>query len=131
MSNPKIIGNHRRGYMGHGLNGVGTEQVPVEQGWAAVTGKANDVAYLMLGPLLVGGVNQGVFFQSEVPVTVDFTLCNPGMAMSSQPDTQGMVMWDGAQAVPADVITAAKYNVFTTMRITFGGAGGTCYIGVL
>lgn len=130
MSNPKIIGNHRRGYLGHGINGVGIEQVPMEMGWSAVKGKAGDKAYLQLGALLIGGLNQGVFFQSEVPVTVDYTLCNAAMAMSSDPDTQGMTMWDGAQAVPSTVITPAKYPVFSVMRITFTQPG-TVYVGVL
>jgi hypothetical protein len=128
-NNPKVVGNHRRGYLGHGTNGVGGQVVPVQLGWLAVTGKVGDTAFIQLSSIVTGDINMGVFFQSEAGVTVDYTLCNPGIACSPQPADQQSTMWNGAQVIPANDITPAKFNVFTAMRITFTSPG-TVYVGV-
>lgn len=129
MGNPIFQGNHHVGYKGHGINGTGSENVTVEMGWGTVAGKSGDVAYIQLSSLVTGDINQGVFFQSEVAVTIDYTLCNPGIAISPDPDCQAATLWDGAQAVTAGQMTKADWTVFTAIRVTFGGSG-SLYVGV-
>lgn len=129
MGHPVFQGNHRVGYKGHGINGTGAERVTVEMGWGTVAGKSGDVAFIQLSSMVTGDINMGVYFQSEVPVTIDYTLCNPGIATSPEPDNQDATMWDGAQAIPPNVITAAAHPIFTAIRVTFGG-DGSLYVGV-
>jgi len=129
MGNPIFQGNHHNGYKGHGITGTGAERVTVEMGWGTVAGKSGDVAFIQLSSMVTGDINQGVFFQSEVPVTVDYTLCNPGIAASPEPECQDATLWNGAQSVSAGVMTKADWPVFTVIRVTFGG-NGSFYAGV-
>lgn len=129
MGNPIFQGNHHVGYKGHGINGTGADRLTVEMGWGTVAGKTGDVAYIQLSSLVTGDINQGVFFQSEVAVTVDYTLCNPGIAISPDPDSQAATLWNGSQAVVANTMTKADWPVFTAIRVTFGG-DGSLYVGV-
>jgi hypothetical protein len=130
MTNPIFQGNHHAGYKGHGITGTGNERLTVEMGWGTVAGKSGDVAYIQLSSLVTGDINMGVYFQSEVPVTIDYTLCNPGIAISPDPDDQAATLWTGAQAVPGDgTIVTAAHPVFTVIRVTFGG-DGSLYVGV-
>ena len=130
MGNPIFQGNHHVGYKGHGINGTGAERLTVEMGWGTVAGKSGDVAYIQLSSLVTGDINMGVYFQSEVPVTIDYTLCNPGIAISPEPEDQDATRWTGAQLIPGDgTIVAAVHPVFTAIRVTFGGPG-SLYMGV-
>jgi hypothetical protein len=129
MANPVFQGNFGRGFLGHGIRGTGDQRVPVEMGWGTGAGKTGDVMYVQLSSMLTGDINQGVFFQSEVAVTVDYTLCNPGIACSPEPENQAATMWTGAQAVAPNVLVEAQFPVFTVMRVTFGG-NGSFYAGV-
>lgn len=129
MGRPIFKGNHHRGYIGHGSEGVGVQDVTVQMGWGSVTGKTGDVAFIQLSSLAITDINQGVFFQSECPVVIDYTLCNPSMSISFDPDIQASVLWDGAQAIPVGTMTEAEFGVFTAVRVTFNG-NGTLYMGV-
>lgn len=129
MGNPTFIGNHHRGYLGHGAEGTGTQNVTVQMGWGSISGRAGEIGYIQLSSLAITDINQGVFFQSECPVTIDYTLCNPSMSISFDPDVQDMALWDGAQAIPVGTMTEAAFSVFTALRVTFNG-DGTLYMGV-
>lgn len=124
-----LSGNHSRGYLGKGSRGQGSQNVTVGIGWLMATAsEAGDVAYFQLGDLLANNnLTQGVFFQSEAGATIDFTLCNPGLAMSPDPDDQASVLWTNSLTVPTGTITPADL-VFTCARITFT-APGTVYVG--
>jgi hypothetical protein len=123
MANPIFQGNHHKGYKGPGVSGTGIQNVTVEMGWGSVTGHSGDVCYAQLSSLVTGDINQGVFFQSECPVSVAYTLVNPGLAASLDPADQQAVMWTNEQAITANEIIEATCPVFTVMRITFGGSG--------
>lgn len=129
MAGPNFLGNHGAAARHPALNGVGAQNVTVQMGWGSGGGKSGDKLYVQLSGLVTGDINQGVFFQSDVPITVDYTLQNPGLALDMDPDIQSGVLWDGAQVIPAGVITEAEFSVFTVCRITMGG-NGTFNIGV-
>lgn len=126
MGTPAFKGNSGAAYRHPGLNGAGHSFVTVQMGWGTGGGKSGDVLYLQLSGLVTGDINQGVFFQSEVPITVDYTLQNPSVALDFDPDNQADVLWDGAQAIPVKTITAAAFPIFTCARITMGGDGTFC-----
>lgn len=123
MANPVFQGNHHKGYKGHGVEGTGIQNVTVQMGWGSVSGRSGDVCYVQLSSMVTGDINQGVFFQSECPVTIDFTLVNPGLSASLDPADQDAVMWANTQTVAANDIVESNIPVFTVMRITFGGSG--------
>lgn len=129
MGNPTFQGNHGAAYRHPAMNGAGAQFVTVQMGWGCASGKSGDHIYCQLSGLVTGDINQGVFFQSEVPITVDYTLQNPGIALDLDPNNQADVMWDGAQSIPPGVITRADQSVFTVCRVTMGG-DGTVNIGV-
>lgn len=121
------IGNHSRGYIGKGIGGNGIQNVPVGMGWAsAAASEANDVWYVQLSTIVTGDINQGIFFQSEAGATVEFTLCNPGMATNDDPTVQASVLWGNSLTVPVDTITEAPV-LFTVAKVTFT-APGTVYV---
>lgn len=125
-----LIGNHSRGYMGHGFSGNGAQNVPVAMGWlSVVASEVNDVAYVQLSGIVTGDINQGVHFQSEVAATVEYTLCNPAVATNTDPAVQANVMWSNLQNVAADTVVQADVGVFTVAKIKFS-APGTFYIAV-
>jgi hypothetical protein len=95
-----------------------------------MTGKAGEVGLIALSDILPVGMNQAVYVQSEVAAVIDFTLCEPGNVVNSNPDVQDSVMWDGAQAVTAKKMTKLDWPVFTYIRVTFTDAG-TIYVGTL
>lgn len=123
MSGPNFQGNHGAAFRHPALNGAGAQNVTVQMGWGTGSGKAGDVLFIQLSGLVIGDINQGVFFHSDVPIVVDYTLFNPGLACDPDPDTQAMVKWDGAQAIAAGQITEAEFSVFTVCRVTMGAAG--------
>jgi len=122
-------GNHHHGYKGKGSWGTGDQNVTVQLGWGSATGKDGDVCLIQLSSMVTGDINQGVFFQSECPVTVDYTLCNPGIAISPDPENQAMTMWTNPQSVAANQMVKADWPVFTVIKVTFNG-DGTFYAGV-
>ncbi len=129
MASPKFHGNHGASFK-HGSSGDFTSDLPVAMGWGRMTGKTGDVGYISLSDLLHGDVNQAVYCQSEVAVTLDYTLCEPGRIMNAEPLIQNEIMWDGAQAVAPTVMTKCDFPVFTFMRVTFTG-DGTIFFGVM
>lgn len=123
MSSPIFQGNHGQAYRHPALNGAGALFVTVQMGWGCGSGKTGDKIYVQLSGMVTGDINQGVFFQSDVPITVDYTLQNPAIATDLDPDIQSGVLWDGAQAVPTGKMTKADWSVFTVCRVTMGGDG--------
>lgn len=126
---PIFKGNHHHGYLGHGAWGTGAENVTVQLGWGSIAGHSGDVAYIQLSSMLQGDINQGIFFQSECPVTIDYTLCNPALASDYDPEVQASVLWSDTQTIPVNDITKSTAALFTVLRVMFGGEG-TLYIGV-
>jgi hypothetical protein len=125
----KVSGNYHKGYLGKGSGGNGTQNVSVGIGWQAITAsQAGDVFYMQLTGAFLSNINQGIFFQSEVAATLEFTLCNPGLATSNDPTLQQSVLWANSTPLPANVITKAPV-IFTVCKITFS-APGTVYSGV-
>lgn len=125
----KSLGNHSKGFLGHGIGGHGIANVPVGMGWdTLVASEASDVYYLQLSSVVTGDINRGIFFQGEVPVSIDFTLCNPALAADKDPAIQASVLWANTLAVPANTITPTDV-LFTVCRITFS-APGALYVGV-
>ncbi len=123
-----VIGNHGRGFVGRGITGVGGQNLPVGVGWCAVIGsQAGDKEVVQLSSILNGNLQQGIFFQSEAGATIEFTLCNPGMADSTDPAEAAATLWANSLAVPASTIVKAPV-LFTACRITFN-APGAVYIG--
>jgi hypothetical protein len=129
MATPKFIGNYgASGSRGHINEGVGIAAWPTQTGGGSLSGKSGDIGYIPLGSLLPpGGINQDVYFQSEVGVTIDFTLVNVALATSSDPEAQASVMWTNTQTVAANTIVKSDVPVFAALRVTFGG-DGTLYI---
>jgi len=126
----KISGNHNAGFGGKdSFAGAGSKVIPFA--WAAVTAEAGDVAILEAAhlPIKYGAVNIGIYFQSEVPVDVDFTLCHPENAMDPDPAIQEGVMWSAGKVLAAAEIWG-QFMVFTAIRIKFNGKG-TCYVGCM
>lgn len=123
MGSPNFQGNHGAAYRHPGLNGTGAQNVTVQMGWGSGSGKTGQQLFVQLSGIVTGDINQGVFWHSDVPITVDYTLFNPGLATDTDPDTQAAVKWFGAQAVPVGQITKADWPVFTVARVTMGGNG--------
>lgn len=122
-----IIGNHSRGFKSSGPGGVGAHNVPAGLGWCSVSASAaSDTAVLGLASLVRGDINQGIFFQSDVAATVEFTLSNPAVALSPDPAVNGSARWGNSTALAADVIKQAPISAFTACRITFSAAGTVC-----
>lgn len=122
-----VLGNHAKGYKGDGIRGTGNQLVPVQMGWAAVSGKAGEIAFVQLSGLVTGDINQGVFFQTEAAVNVRFTLANPGTVLDPDPIARGAALWTPVQAVAPGTIEQADFSAFTIMEMTFT-APGTCYV---
>lgn len=129
MTGAKIVatGNHGRGYLGHGIDGVGTANVPTAFGWLAVSGDVGSTFVVQMGSLVKADINQGIYFQSAVSVDVDFTLCNPGLAASVDPANQASVIWSNTLSVAANGPIVQAPILFTAIRLTFHGKG-VCYI---
>lgn len=128
----KSLGNHSKGYLGHGIGGHGIANKPQGLGWdSIVASEAGDVYYVQLASLAIGDINQGVFFQSDNGATVDFTLCNSELAMDADPLVQPSVLWGNTLLVPSGgaIVTTPTLLMFTVLRITFT-APGVVYIGV-
>jgi hypothetical protein len=124
-----VNGNHSKGYLGRGSTGNGVQNVVQGIGWQAATAsEAGDVAYLSLTGAFLSDINQGIFFQAESSATIEFTLCNSGLAASIDPTVQASVLWGNSLSLPANTITKAPV-LFTVCKITFG-APGTVYMGV-
>jgi hypothetical protein len=126
----KYVGNHSKGYLGKGSDGNGIQNVTVNgMGWLAVTASvANDVAYVPLNNIIASNIDQGIFFQSEVGATVQFSLANPALAASKDPADNAGAPWGNQITLVANTIQVAPV-LFTVCKITFS-APGTVYIGV-
>jgi|SRR5471030_1278467 len=125
----KSVGNRAKGYLGHSPSGIGSANVPVGIGWSGWGADASgDVKIVQLSALIFNDLHFGIFFQSSVPITVEFTLSNPGMAMDPDPNVQGSVLWGNSLSVPAGEITKADV-LFTCCKITWSAAG-EAYMGV-
>ncbi len=129
MGNPTILSNHSSIAYGPGIRGVFNQRVPVNMGWVSISGKAGDVAFIQLSSLVIGDINQGVFYQSEVAATAEYTLCNPGLTQDMSPEAQAAVLWTDSQDIAANQMVKADWSVFTSVKITLQG-DGTLYIGV-
>ena len=124
-----VIGNHSRGYLGHGIRGNGVQNVPVGIGWCSITAsEAGETHVFQLGSVLIGDLNQGSFFQSENGASAQFTLCNPGMSTSLDPNENGSTLWGNTLAIPAGGQIIKSDLVYTACKITFT-APGTVYVG--
>lgn len=125
------LGNHSKGFLGHkGIGGHGIANKPQGIGWdTLVASEASDVYVVQLGSLVIGDINQGVFFQSEAGATVEFTLCNSELATNLDPQVQASVLWGNSLTVPAGgAIVSPGVLVFTCAKITFT-APGAVYLG--
>lgn len=123
-----VSGNHGRGFKGDAAGGVGMVSDPVGLGWAAISASAiSDKWVVQLSSIIMSQLAQGVFFQSEVAATVEFTLCNPSMATSLDPAENNQTKWGNSLTLSPSTIVKAPV-LFTACRITFG-APGTVYIG--
>jgi hypothetical protein len=128
----KSLGNHSKGYLGHGIGGHGIANNKQGLGWdCLVASAAGDVEYVELSSLVIGDINQGVFFQSEAGATIDFTLCNSALATDRDPQAQASVLWGNTLTVPntKQIVTSPGLILFTVLRITFTQPGAV-YIGV-
>ena len=128
----KSLGNHSKGYLGHGIGGHGIANKQQGLGWdSIVASEIGDVYYVELASLVIGDINQGVFFQSDGGATVDFTLCNSELATNRDPQIQTSVLWNNSLTVPSGgaIVTTPTLLMFTALRITFT-APGVVYIGV-
>ena len=132
MATPKFIGNwSSSGSRGEPHEGVGIAGQPSQAGGGSLTGKSGDIGYIPMSAILPsGGLNQGVFFQSEVAVSIDYTMCGLGLATSSEPAAQAATLWTNSQSVAANDIVEATVHAFNCMRVTFNG-DGTLYVGAL
>jgi hypothetical protein len=132
MATPKFIGNwSSSGSRGEPHEGVGVAGQPSQAGGGSMTGKSGDIGYIPMSAILPsGGLNQSVFFQSEVGVDIDYTLCGLGLATSSEPAAQAACLWTDSQTVAANAIVKADVPGFNCMRVTFNG-NGTLYVGAL
>lgn len=125
-----ILGNHSRGYMGKGVRGIGTQNIPVGMGWdACAASEAGDIWVIQIGNIVIGDINQGVFFQSETGATVEFTLGNPGAAADPDPLINQTVLWGNSTPIPAGGQIVEAPCLFTCARVTFT-APGIVYLGV-
>jgi len=129
-SAPKFLGNFgASGARGNNNLGVGIANQPSQAGGGSMTGKAGDVGYVPMSSLRPESAStKSVHFQSEVPVTIDYTLCNLALATSPDPGAQASVLWSNTQSIAPGDIVSATIPCFTVIRVTFGG-DGTLYLG--
>lgn len=130
MKSPIIIGNHSRGFKTHGFDGQRGFNLPVGMGWCSVVGESGDTCVIQLTSLTLKDVNQGVYFQSTVPVSVEYSLANPGPLISQNPTIRNAGPWSPAQTVAPGNIVKADWPIFTAIKVTLNG-DGALYIGVL
>lgn len=125
-----VVGNSGPGYSKHGLQGIGGRAFPTGMAWVGiVNNEAEDSYVISIADIVTGDINQGIFFQASKPVTIEFTLSNPGTACSSDPLEQDLAIWTTPFSVPAGEIISPEI-IFTALRITFPTAGTEVYIGV-
>lgn len=126
----KSLGNHSKGYLGHGIGGHGIANKQQGLGWdTLVASAANDEAVVQIGSLVIGDINQGFFFQSDNGATATFTLCNSELASDLDPAVQTSVLWANSLTIPAGgAIVTPGVLIFTCVKIKFA-APGTVYIG--
>lgn len=130
MGTPKFNGNYGpSGSRGNNNVGVGIANSPSQAGGSSMTGKAGDIGYIPMASLRPESAStKNVHFQTEVPVVIDYTLCNVALATSSEPGAQDAVLWANSQTVTPGTIVAASLPCFTVIRVTFQG-DGTLYLG--
>lgn len=130
MPSPKFIGNNGvSGSRGNNNAGVGIAGHPSQAGGGSMTGRAGDVGYVPMAGLGSESVgSKDIYFQSEVGVVIDYTLCNVGLATSNDPVAQEAVLWSNSQTIAAGSIVPATLSCFTVIRVTFQG-DGTLYLG--
>ena len=125
-----VQGNSSKGNLGIAPTGQGVSaNYPTGMGWLCVmSNQANDVTYQALEGLLISQLAHGIFAQSSVAASLQFTLCNPAEALSLDPNLQAGVLWSPATTLVPGVITNLPV-LFTAVKITFPAAGQV-YFGV-
>lgn len=117
-----LVGNHKRGYLGHGIDGVGSSQVVT--GIAATTIAASEAGDIWVQQLaaLKSDLNMGVYLQATGAVTVEYTLMNAGIAADPDPAISASATWSPPVTLVPGVITHVE-SIFTCMRLTFQEPG--------
>lgn len=121
MAEVTFLGNHGLASLG---GRAASQQPPAGFGYLVARGNAGavGVAHSSGLQMIIGRVNIGVFMQSDVPVTVQFTL-------SPDPTAADAVWGSQITVSPSDI---QKVNLaFTGIKVTFGTSGGSLFIGAL
>lgn len=117
----KVIGNHSKGPLGAGF--VSGERI-AGFGHLTIAGQAGekDIVETFGVRFEVGKVSIGALVQSDVPVTLRFTL-------SADPKSTEAIWGNTMNVAPGDITTIPF--LFTGMEVAFTGAGGILTFAVL
>ncbi len=116
------IGNHKRGYLGHGIDGVGTSEVVVGIAATTIAASAAGDVWVQQLAALKSDLNMGVYLQATGAVTVEYTLMNAGIAGNPDPAISDSATWTPPVALVPGAITHVE-SIFTCMRLTFQEPG--------
>ncbi len=117
----KILSNRAPYYKGtSGAQGLGVEGVaPINGSLITVVGKAGDVLPLTLNQIGQVVTQMGVYVQSSAAVDLQYSLSDPGLAGSTDPDLRSNALWTDAQTLTANAIVQTESILFTTVLVTF------------
>lgn len=119
----KIIGNH--GYYNRGgISGVGVEEIgPLVGQLTTVVADSASVIALSVAQVATSTYQMGICVQSDVAATIKYSLSNPALAASQDPDVRAQAIWTTAQTITPNAIDIVTPLFFTAMEITFPSAG--------
>ena len=119
----KIIGNH--GYYNRGgTSGVGVENTgPVIGQLTTVVADAASVIAVSVSQVATSTYQMGICVQGDVAATIKYSLSNPALAASADPDIRAQAIWTAAQTITPNDITVVTPLFFTAAEITFPSAG--------
>lgn len=118
-----IFGNRGPGWKGAHVQGVGISARGAQFGsWVAFTGKAGQVLYVGVSQALPGMFENSMAIQSNMAVTLEFTLCEENLVTSGDPLVAESATWGSSQSVPAnDIVELNNGLPFTGIKFTFTG----------